>query len=372
MKTTTDTIKRARKALETEIFTTAIYQYLAGYADKSLHGAFSEILAMEKEHIAFWSEFLEKRGIDTRRVRPSVLRLQLYKAMLRTLGKGLTLRIMETSESQAIELYSSIQEDPSLTEREKQELNKVLGDELLHEDIFINEETKFAGFTIYIKDAVLGMSDGLVEILAVTTGLAGAAGIPMVVAISGLVVSIAGALSMGISTYSSTRSQRQVHEGIINRIVSASRFVGHIFKERVVNHLTRQGYSHRLARDMAEESASDHRLLSNFIAEQEYGIRKENLGNPSRAALYAGLSNLIGSLIPLLPYFFVSNIFTALILSLILATISLAVTGFFVSILAYLTPGKKIAEMILTGLGCAAITYGIGKAASSFLGTHSK
>jgi VIT1/CCC1 family predicted Fe2+/Mn2+ transporter len=50
--------------------------------------------------------------------------------------------------------------------------------------------------------------------------------------------------------------------------------------------------------------------------------------------------------------------------------VALAVTGFFVSVIAYVPPGKKVAEMIVTGSVSAAITYGIGKIASDFLGTH--
>ncbi len=364
-----DTITMAAKALQTEVFAAAVYDYLAAkYPNEATRKAFAEAAEMEKGHIIFWSDILKKRGVDITRVRSSGSRLALYKLSLWMIGKGLTLRMMENSENQAIEMYSSMTEGSGLDNDEKQGLNKVLEDELVHEGVFTREESKFEDFITYMKDAVLGMSDGLVEILAVTTGLAGASGVPVVVAISGLVVGIAGALSMAASTYTSTRSQKQVHEGIINRIISASKFVGHIFKERVSNHLEKQGYSKRLSRDVAEESAQNHRLLSNFLAEREYGLREEHLGSPFKAALYAGLSNLLGGIIPLFPYFFLSNITTALILSLILATVALAVTGFFVSILAYLSPGKKIGEMIVTGLGSAAVTYGIGRAASVLLG----
>ena len=213
------------------------------------------------------------------------------------------------------------------------------------------------------------MNDGLVEILSITTGLVGATGSPMAVAISGLVVGVAGGISMGISTYTSTRSQRQVHEGILKRIFSASKFVGHIFKERVMNYLEKRGYSKKLSSEIAEETARDTRLLSSVVSEQEYGLREENLGSPTKAALYAGLSNLIAAFIPLFPYFFTSNILVALIISLILAIVALAITGFFVAVLANMPLGKKMGEMILTGLGAAIITYGIGKAASAILGT---
>jgi VIT1/CCC1 family predicted Fe2+/Mn2+ transporter len=367
---TEDIISIARKALMTEMFAAAVYKHLAiKYKDTATGKAFRDVSEMEQGHIVFWSNFLHRRGVDTSLLRHSNIRFTFHKLLLKIIGKGLTLRIMENDESQAIELYSSILEGPGLSDEERESITGVISDELVHENLLTDEETNLGSLTAYIKDAVLGMSDGLVEILSVTTGLAGATGSPMAVAISGLVVGVAGGISMAISTYTSTRSQRQVHEGILRRVVSASKFVGRIFKDRVLDRLEKRGYSKKLSSEVAEETARNPRLLSNVVAEQEYGLREENLGSPKKAALYAGLSNLIAAFIPLFPYFFISNIMMALIISLILATIALAITGFFVSVLANMSPGKKMGEMIITGLGAAAVTYGIGRAASALLGT---
>ena len=364
-----DIVKIAKRALETEIFATAIYGHLAAsYPEKATRNTFHEMLDMEKRHCTFWSDFLKRRGEVSIASKPGILRLALYKFMFRIIGRGLTLRMMETGENQAVELYSSILDSSELSDEERVGLGKILEEELVHEKLVVGEESKFERFIEYIEDSVLGMNDGLVGTLSVTTGLAGASGSPMVVAVGGLIVGIGGGLSMGISAYTSARAKRQVNEGILRRLISASKFVAHVFQERVVNHLTRRGYTSRLAKDMAEETARDHRLLSRFIADEEYGLREENLRSPGRAGLYAGIASVIGASIPLLPYFFAPSIITALILSVILATITLAATGFLVALLAYMPPAKKAGEMILSGLGCAAVTFAIGKAASVMLG----
>ncbi|RLG73076.1 MAG: hypothetical protein DRO23_09555 [Thermoprotei archaeon] len=62
----------------------------------------------------------------------------------------------------------------------------------------------------HIRDAVLGVSDGLVEVLSATAGLAGAYGNPLSVAIGGTIVGIAGILSMGIEAFTSVRAQTQI------------------------------------------------------------------------------------------------------------------------------------------------------------------
>ncbi|MDD4859312.1 MAG: VIT1/CCC1 transporter family protein [Dehalococcoidales bacterium] len=364
----TDIAAIANKALETEIFAAAIYRHLAdSYPDNNTRRAFQELGEMEKRHVKFWADFLKKRGIAVRTLKHSGLRLLLYKIMFRLIGRGLTLRMMETSENQAVELYGSVLEGSNLDDIERQGISKILEDELVHEKLFLQEETRFESFIAHVREAVLGMNDGLVGTLSVTTGLAGASGSPMLVAIGGLIVGIGGGLSMGISSYTSAHAQQQVHEGILKRLVSASKFVAHVFRDRVIGNLTNRGYSTQLAENMAEETARDHRLLSRFIAAEEYGLREENLGNPIRSSIYAGCASIIGAAVPLLPYFFAPDIITALILSLIFAVVTLAITGFLVALLAYISPGKKISEMIIAGLGCAGVTYSIGWIASTLL-----
>jgi VIT1/CCC1 family predicted Fe2+/Mn2+ transporter len=365
-----ETYKAAVKALDTEVLVAAIYQHLAAtYAEKGFRDSYSGIVAMERTHIAFWLNFLQKRREGAISTRPNGLWLFLYELLFGLLGKGLTLRIMEIAENQAVALYSALYDTGDLGAEEKRGLAKIIEDELIHEKTLANEETRYLGLVTYVKDAVLGLSDGLVEILAVTTGLAAASGQPSLVAMTGLVVAVAGGLSMGISTYASSRSQRQVHEGIIKRVGLAARFAGNIYGDRLIPRLEKRGYSRMLAEYVTRESAQNSRLLTNLLAEQEYGLGEDSLGNPLQAGLYAGSANILGAFIPLLPYFFSGDITTALVVSLLLATGALAATGFLVSMLAYLPPGRKIGEMLFSGLGSALVTYLIGRLAAIFFAT---
>lgn len=362
----------ARKALEEEILATSIYARLAKRFDGDPLGSkFKEISKMEGKHLEFWKSFLEKRGEGSSSNGILKLRLAGYGYMLAMLGRGLTLRIMETNEGDAIDLYSEIIESNISDDRDAETLKGILEDELVHEQEFSKEESRFQGFLTYVKDAVLGMNDGLVEILSVTTGLAGVYGSSLQVALGGLIVAIAGALSMGISTYASARAQRQVHEGILRRIVKASRYVAHIFRERVSSHMLKRGYSEDVSLAVAEESAKDHERLSAFIAEEEHGLRKEALVKPVTAGFYAGGFNAFGALLPLLPYFLGLSIAVAVLLSVAFAGLALAITGLLVAILANMHIRNKVVEMIFSGLGSAAATYLIGRIASILLGTGS-
>jgi len=85
-------------------------------------------------------------------------------------------------------------------------------DEIEHEEIF--SKSKQLLHVENLRDFILGMNDGLVEILGAVTGLSAAyVNNPFMVAISGLIVGVAGALSMGIGSFISVRSQREMNEG---------------------------------------------------------------------------------------------------------------------------------------------------------------
>jgi len=359
----TEAMQIAKIAIEMEVFAVSMYIYLAKKYP-SLADSFLEFAGKESNHLIFWSNFLKKRKIEPHIQKPSQLKTTTYQIATHLLGRGLTLRLMERSEAGSIELYAGILSDAEVDESERNDIQGILEDELVHEEEFIKEQSKMGGVMKYIKDATLGLNDGLVEILSVTTGLAAVYGSPYTVALGSLVVGIAGALSMGISTYTSSRSQRQVHEGILKRIASISRYVAVVIKDRVKQYALNKGYSQEVASSIAEETTSKPEMLSDFIAEEEYGLSAEDFAEPRVAAMYAGFSNLLGALIPLAPYFFISDITLALFLSLLFAAIFLSVTGFLVSLLANMSARVKVFEMVVSGLGSAAITYVIGWGAS--------
>lgn len=362
-------ISLAEQSLMDELSTAAIYARLAkAYESKPIAAKLKEFARMEANHTRFWANFLRSRGLDPSKYKISRWRLALRSALYRLLGIGLTLRILELGEKDAIEKYSKILESPELTEEEKKELRRILEDELVHEQEFESEESKFKEFLAHVRDAVLGMNDGLVEILSVSAGLAGAYGNPVNVALGGTIVGVGGALSMAIGTYVSVKAQKEVRLGTLSRVKLASKYVANVYVSRIVSYMRKKGFSKEVAETIAEDAKKDNELLGRLVAEEEYGLREEALENPRAAGIYTGVFYIIGAFIPLLPYFLMLPIFTALPLSFILAALILAMTAFIIAVSADLNVRRKITEMIVAGLGSATLTYGIGKLASILLG----
>ncbi len=362
-------IEYAGKAYRDEVYSEIVYSRLARiFHGKPIARKLKAIAEMEARHASFWREFLRRRGVDVGAIRVSKLRIWLFSLLARLLGLGITIKILEMSEEDAIETYSRILGDKSIDESERKEILGILEDELVHEHEFAEEEERYKDFISHVRDVVLGMSDGLVEILSVSTGLAGAYGNPFAVALGGSIVGVAGALSMGIGSFTSVRAQKQVRTSIFSRLALAAKYVPHVFAKRLRELLRRKGFSDKISDVMTSEALADTELLSKIIAEEEYGVSEAGLENPVRSGLYTGLSYILGAFIPLIPYFMGFPVIIAIPLSLVFASIMLAMTGFFIAVTANLSIRSKVFELVVAGLGSALLTYIIGRIASIILG----
>jgi len=360
-------LKLAEAALRDEEFAATVYRRIAELQGGPLKGRLLEMAMVEERHASFWREFLRKRGVEPK-FAASRIRTTLYAIAAKVLGVGLTLRLLEAGERNAVELYSRILESGDLTDRERHMLEGIIEDELLHEDELAREESKFEEFISHIRDAVLGMNDGLVEVLSVSMGLVGAYGDPLYVALGGLIVGAAGALSMGVGAFASVRAQRQVQESMLRRVAIVTKYARRALKRRLLSRLVSRGYSDELSKALADEVLSKPPLLSKLLAEEEYGIREEQLEDPVKAGLYTGSSYMVGALAPLLPYLFGLPIHISMPLSLLFAGALLGLTGIIIAITAGLTPWKKSVELILAGFSSALATFIIGRLASALLG----
>ncbi len=356
------------EALHDELFASRIYLELSRMYGEELSNKLRRLSEIEKSHAEFWRRVLRKRGVEVDSVGVSRAKILVYKVLFRLIGLGLTLRLLEMDEVKAVEMYSMLMESGELSEEEKAGLRKILEDELLHEQEFSSEKSRFEEFLSHIREAVLGMNDGLVEVLSVTAGLSGAYGAPLPVALGGFIVGVAGALSMGVGAFVSAKSQREVHVGVLRRVTLAARYVGHLLRERVRWFMSRKGFSEPLAEMISREAGDNPKLLSRIVSEEEYGIREEGLENPGKAGLYTGAFYLVGALIPILPYLLPQSIVASTILSFLLAGVALGFVGFLIAVTAGISARRKIFEMVLSGLGSALATYMIGRLASITLG----
>lgn len=348
-------VELAGKFYEDEYKDSVLYAQLAkGEKDSELKREFLRLSNIESKHAKFWHDFLENRGAEVQRVKVGKLSFLSIKLLRRLLGPGAIASLLEMGENSAVEKYFEFLTAFRLSENERKALSEVIVDELEHEHFFA--ETKKRFHTDNIRDFVLGMNDGLVELLGAVTGLSAVyVNFPRIVGISGLIVGVAGALSMAIGAFISVRSQRQVNESVQKRMEVLFKVSPGRAKEELLERLGESGMPGEIAEEVAEKLSLNHDALMRLL------IGGERQENEVRSALYTGLAYILGVSFPVLPYFLFSSSLVALPFSVALAGAALAGVAILISVLSGISIRTKVTEMVATGLGAAFLSYLFGR-----------
>ncbi|MFV9566877.1 VIT1/CCC1 transporter family protein [Thermoanaerobacter mathranii] len=348
-------IDQAINFYKEEVEAAELYTYLAKIEkNPQTKSNFDALAKMERVHAKFWHQFLKTRNIEIQEGKFHKFKLFTYKILRTLLGSKLFVTILEMNEVISTESYYRYFHEASLTEKEKAILSKIIEDELEHEKIFSRQKDKFS--IENIRDFILGMNDGLVEILGTVTGLSAVyPKSPITVGTAGLVVGVAGALSMAIGAYTSVRSQRQVNEGIKSKMELLFKVSKDRAKEEFLSKLSESGIPEDVGTEIVGKLSDNEDAMINLLTE-------EISENEIKSALYTGIAYLVGLLFPVLPYFIItSSSLVALLFSVIFAAIALSIVGIVVSVASEsLSVKGKVLEMVTTGLGAAALSYLFG------------
>ncbi|WP_461866587.1 VIT1/CCC1 transporter family protein [Thermococcus sp.] len=351
-----DMIKLAQEFYKDEYADSVLYAHLAkSEDDEEIKEEFLRLSNIESKHAKFWHDFIKRHEGEA--PKPSVKRLTIFsvKLLRKILGPGSLASLLEMGENSAIQKYFKYLTTYAnrFSEDEMKEIKEVILDELEHERFFYESKQRF--HTENIRDLVLGMNDGLVEILGAVTGLSAVyPNNPQLVGISGLIVGVAGALSMAIGTFISVRSQRQVNEAIKDRMEVLFRVSPGRAKEELMDKLTEGGMPEDIAREVSEQLADNSDAIMKLLI-------PESDENEIRAALYTGSFYLLGVAFPVTPYFLASSSLIALPFSVLLAGSALAIVATLISLLSGISIRKKVVEMVTTGLGAAFLSYLFGR-----------
>jgi VIT1/CCC1 family predicted Fe2+/Mn2+ transporter len=117
---------------------------------------------------------------------------------------------------------------------------------------------------------------------------------------------------------------------------------------------------------MARRMAENPEEMLRTLAHEELGLSEKAFANPWRSAVSATISTAVGAAVPVLPYLFAAGV-TALFTSFVISTLAHFAVGAAKVIVTGRSWWKSGMEMMIIGLGEAAITYGIGLAVAPLL-----
>ena len=220
----------------------------------------------------------------------------------------------------------------------------------------------------WIGQAIYGINDGLGAAFGVVSGVAGATNVNgSFVLLSGFASMVASALSMGSGDYLATKAEKEVHEAELSR--ENKEIVEHPEEEQEELSLFYQlkGFTPDEANAMAKRMAENPEEMLRTLAHEELGLSEKAFANPWQSAVSATISTAVGAAVPVLPYLFATGI-TALIISFVVSTAAHFAVGAAKVIVTGRSWWKSGLEMMVIGLGEAAITYGIGLAVAPLIG----
>jgi VIT1/CCC1 family predicted Fe2+/Mn2+ transporter len=213
-----------------------------------------------------------------------------------------------------------------------------------------------------IRDVIIGMSDGLTVPFALAAGLTGAVAASHLILTAGLAEIVAGSISMGLGGYLAARSDAEHYYSEQKREEREVKEVPDIEAQEVADSLMQYGLTQEEVAPVVGAIRKNPKAWVAYMMRNELGLEEPEPKRAVISALTIAGSYIVGGIIPLSPYFFISGAHQALLPSVAVTLLALLVFGYI--------KGKATGVNALTsGLQTVAIG-GIAAGAAFFLASR--
>ena len=212
----------------------------------------------------------------------------------------------------------------------------------------------------YLRDAILGVNDGLVSMLLLVAGVVGGGLSPQHVLLTGIAGAVAGAISMAAGEYMATKSQDELFEGEIELERRHIRDHRETELHELRDLLADIGLQGELRDQVVEYLGRDERSLLHVMTALEFGVIETERRKPYMAMFLSGLLFLVGSVPPVLPFALAGSTHTALWFAAGFTVAGLLVVG---AVKTWATRGRPLraaVENLLVATLGGGLAYGIG------------
>ncbi len=211
-----------------------------------------------------------------------------------------------------------------------------------------------------LRDIILGGQDGLVNVLGNLLGVAAATNDVKIVILVGLVATFAESISMAAVAYTSSKAGKNYYDSILAREERGIKTVPRLERKHLRLIFYKKGFRGRLLEQIVTKISSNRKIWLDTLISEELKLSPEEYEDPLKNAFVVGFSSVVGSLLPLVPFFIFNSIGVAVVASLIFSVIILFIIG---AVKARLSIGdwkKSGIEMAVIGTLAALAGYGIG------------
>lgn len=210
-----------------------------------------------------------------------------------------------------------------------------------------------------LADIVLGGQDGLVNVLGVILGIGAASGDIKIIIAGGLAAMFAESISMGAVALTSKMTLRDHYKAELQREKQEIAQMPEKEKEEIRDIFAKKGLSGKVLDDVVEHVTSDETAWLKMMMREELGLQEVKDTDIYTGSFVVFISALVGSFIPLVPFFFLS-IQSATVASVVMSAVALLLVGIYKAKATIGSPLKSGLQMVLIGMGAALAGYVIG------------
>ena len=210
-----------------------------------------------------------------------------------------------------------------------------------------------------LGEIILGGQDGLVNVAGVILGLAAATSEIRIIIAGGLAATFAESISMAAVAYTSKAADKDYYEAEVEREVEEVRRLPERKRDQIWRIFNHWGFSGKLLDDMVDHITTDEEHWVEILMAHDIQLQPVLKKGLVSGAVLVGISAVVGSLIPLLPFFFFP-VDTAIVLGLISTALVLYAVGVIKARLTVGVPSKSGLQMLVIGMAAALVGYGIG------------
>jgi predicted membrane protein (TIGR00267 family) len=210
-----------------------------------------------------------------------------------------------------------------------------------------------------LANVILGGQDGLVNVLGVILGVAAATSDAHIVIAAGLAATFAESISMGAVAYTSTHAENALYHSEREREHRHIHLAPDVEVEEIRAIYRKKGFEGETLDKIVEVITSNPDVWVDVMMAEEFQLTPPEKSQALRSALIVGFSALIGSLIPLFPFFF-WTVNLSIGLSILIAALTLFIFGAYKARVTVGKPLRSGLEMAIIGTVSALAGYVVG------------
>jgi len=213
-----------------------------------------------------------------------------------------------------------------------------------------------------VRDVVIGMSDGLTVPFALAAGLTGTAvATSKLVVVAGLAEIVAGSIAMGLGGYLAARTDRDHYESERAREIRETVELPEKEADEVADIFRGYGMSEKDIAPVVAAIRGDRNRWVDFMMRFELGFEEPDPKRARNSAVTIAMSYILGGLVPLSSYMVVTDLRTALRLSVAVTLMALFVFGYVKGKLTGIHPARGGAQTVVIGGLASAAAFGLAR-----------